>query len=235
MPSTQPGRRTSTAVESLRPAASWAGNPSLIGTLLFTVAWLVCAWLQPRYDARREHISALAAIDANAAWIMVAAFLLFGLSVMALGVGLHHSLHSVLGRAGAVTVVLCGIAVCAAGLARQDCSVQLPECGQLVRAGLMTSHHLVHDVASVAAFVFAGVAQLVVGSSLRRERGWTHLRLPSIISGLSTLALFAVLAGELTPAWEGIVERTMVVVSCTWLCVFADQLRSVHPWHATHG
>jgi hypothetical protein len=49
------------------------GSPSR-APLLFTLAWLIAWPVQDEYSPRREEISALAALDAEQAWIMILGF-----------------------------------------------------------------------------------------------------------------------------------------------------------------
>ena len=61
----------------------------MAGPVLFTVAWLVAASVQDDYSARREDISALAAVDAQHAWIVMTGIIALGLGIIALGLGLR--------------------------------------------------------------------------------------------------------------------------------------------------
>src|SRR5215471_16496257 len=73
------------------PTAGWRrmlGWCAVAGPVLFTAAWLVAGSVQAVYSPRREDISALAALDAQHAWIMIAGIVVLGLGLVALGVGL---------------------------------------------------------------------------------------------------------------------------------------------------
>jgi len=54
------------------------GRLALAGPIAFTTAWLVGGLVQEEYSFRREDISALAAMDAQYAGIMITGFVLIG-------------------------------------------------------------------------------------------------------------------------------------------------------------
>lgn len=78
------------SAEDLRRVLGWC---AVAGPVLFTVAWLVAWSVQDVYSPRREDISALAAIDARHAWIMIAGIIALGLGLIALGLGLGGVIH----------------------------------------------------------------------------------------------------------------------------------------------
>ena len=76
------------------PAGSvWLGRLALAGPIAFTAAWLVGGLVQEEYSFQREDISALAAMDAQHAWIMITGFVLLGAGTVALAAGLASTLR----------------------------------------------------------------------------------------------------------------------------------------------
>jgi len=71
----------------------WLGRLALAGPIAFTIAWLVGGLVQDEYSPRREDISALAASDAQHAWIMITGFVLLGVGTVALAAGLASTLR----------------------------------------------------------------------------------------------------------------------------------------------
>ena len=174
------------------------GGCAVAGSVLFTVASLVAWSVQDVYSPRREDISALAAIDAQHAWIMIAGIVALGLGLLALGLGLVGVIHD--GRSatvGPVLLVLAGLSFVAAGLARNDCSSELQACKERVNAGDVSWHHGVHDAVGVAAFVFLVIAPLVLARAFRTDSRWSDLRRYSLATGALTLALLLVFGAEL--------------------------------------
>ena len=101
------------------------GRLAVMGPIAFTIAWIVGAVVQDEYSLRREDISALAALDAQNAWIMVTGFLLLGVGIVALGAGLAGALNGRPATVGSILVAVAGVGIIVAGLARNDCSSQL--------------------------------------------------------------------------------------------------------------
>jgi hypothetical protein len=131
----------------------YAGTLAVAGPVVFTVAWFVAWAVQDQYSARREDISALAALDAEQPWIMVIGFLALGLGVVALGLGLPSVLAGGLSaRVGALLVTVAGFGILVAGVARNDCSSELAACKAREDAGELSWHHHVHDLVSVPGF-----------------------------------------------------------------------------------
>ena len=197
----------------------------MAGPVIFTVAWLVAGSVQDVYSPRREDISALAALDAQHAWIMIAGIIALSLGLIALGVGLAGAIQD--GRsatAGPILLVLGGLSFTAAGLARNDCSSELQTCKERVEAGDVSWHHIVHDVVGIAAFVVLAVAPLVLARAFRADSRWTKFRRYSLLTGALTLALLLVFGGELFEGWNGLVQRVLVLVPVVWVAVLGTHL-----------
>ena len=193
------------SAEDLRRVLGWC---AVAGPVLFTVAWLVAWSVQDVYSPRREDISALAAIDARHAWIMIAGIIALGLGLIALGLGLGGVIHgSRSATVGPILLVLAGLSFTAAGLARNDCSSELQACKERVDAGTVSWHHNVHDVLGVAVFLVLAVAPFVLARAFRTDSRWSKLRRYSLVSGTLTLALLLVFGAELFDGWNGLVQR----------------------------
>jgi hypothetical protein len=92
------------------------GGCAVVGPVVFTVASLVAGSVQDVYSLRREDISALAAIDAQHAWIMIVGIIALGVSLVALGLGLLGAIDD--GRSatvGSILLILAGLSFAAAG------------------------------------------------------------------------------------------------------------------------
>ncbi len=201
------------------------GGLAIAGPILFTVAWLVAWSVQDVYSPRREDISALAAIDAQHAWIMIAGIIALGLSLAALGLGLLGAIHD--GRSatvGPILLVLAGVCFTGAGLARNDCSSELQACNEHVSSGDVSWHHIVHDVLGVAVFLVLAVAPLVLARAFRSDSRWSKLRRYSLLSGALTLALLVVFGAELFAGWNGHVQRVLILVPLVWVAVLGAHL-----------
>ena len=197
----------------------------MAGPVLFTVAWLVAWSVQDVYSARREDISALAAVDAQHAWIMIAGIIALGLSLIALGLGLLGVIHG--GRSttvGPILLVLAGVCFTGAGLARNDCSSELQACKERVSAGDVSWHHSVHDVLGVVVFLVLAVAPLVLARAFKSDSRWSKLRRYSLLTGALTLALLFVFGAEFFDGWNGLVQRVLILVPLVWIAVLGAHL-----------
>ncbi len=154
----------------------WLGRLAVAGPIAFTIAWLVGGLVQDEYSARKEDISALAAMDAQHAWIMITGFVLLGLGTVALAAGLASTLRYPSAAIGSVLLMIAGIGLAVAGLARNDCSSELPACAARVDAGEVSWHHQVHDNVSLIIFLALIAAPLVFARAFGRDDRWRPLR-----------------------------------------------------------
>jgi len=195
---------------------------------VFTVAWLVAWPVQDVYSPRREDISALAALDAQHAWIMIAGIIVLGLSIVGLGLGLVGAIRD--GRSaliGEILLVLTGLAFVTAGIARNDCSSELQACKKRVNAGDVSWHHKVHDTVGFAALLLLVIAPFVFARAFRADSRWVNLRRYSLITGVLALALAVMVGGETFNGWNGLLERALVAVTFVWIAVLGWRLARI--------
>jgi hypothetical membrane protein len=201
------------------------------------VLWFVAWAAQETYSPLREDISALAALDAQQPWIMVAGFLALALSLTALGAGL---LQAVAGgpaaRVGALLILLAGLGILVAGIARalgvggfppHDCSSELEACKARIEAGDVSWHHDLHDAVSGLVFLALVVAQFVLARAFRRDPSWRDLRAYSIVSGGLTLALLVLFVAAPIDGGNGLLQRVFLAVPLVWIAVLGIRLRSL--------
>jgi len=211
--------------DGLRRVLGWC---AVAGPVLFTAAWLIAESVQDTYGPRREDISALAALDAQHAWIMIAGIVALGLSLVALGVGLVGAIDD--GRSatvGAILLVVAGLAFVVAGFARDDCSSELQACKTRVKAGNVSWHHQVHDNVGIAVFLFLVLAPLMLARAFRRDRGWRDLRRYSLITGVLTLVLLLVFGGGSFTGWNGLAERLLITIPLVWIAGLGTRLARI--------
>ena len=205
----------------------WLGRLALAGPIAFTIAWLVGGLVQDEYSSRREDISALAASDAQHAWIMITGFVLLGVGTVALAAGLASTLRYPSAVIGSVLLVIAGIGLVVAGLARNDCSSELPACAALVDAGEVSWHHEVHDNVSLIIFLALIAAPLVLARAFGRDDHWRPLRAYSIVTGLLGFALLVLFVTAPAGTWNGLVQRIFVSVLFLWIAVLGLRLARV--------
>jgi hypothetical membrane protein len=205
-----------------------AGACAVAGPVVFSALWFVAWAAQETYSPLREDISALAALDAQQPWIMVAGFLALALSLTALGAGL---LRAVAGgpaaRVGALLILLAGLGILVAGIARNDCSSELEACKARIEAGDVSWHHDLHDAVSGLVFLALVVAQFVLARAFRRDPSWRDLRAYSIVSGGLTLALLVLFVAAPIDGGNGLLQRVFLAVPLVWIAVLGIRLRSL--------
>jgi hypothetical membrane protein len=198
----------------------WLGRLALAGPIAFTIAWLIGGLVQDEYSFRQEDISALAAKDAQYAWIMIIGFVLLGAGTVALAAGLASTVKYPSALIGSVLLMIAGIGLAVAGLARNDCSSKLPACAARVDAGEVSWQHQVHDNVSLIIF-------LVLARAFGRDDRWRPLRTYSIVTGLLGFALLVLYVIASAGTWNGLAQRTFVSVLFIWIAVVGFRLSRV--------
>ena len=205
----------------------WLGRLAVTGPIAFTCAWLIGGLVQDQYSFRQEDISALAAKDAQYAWIMITGFVLLGAGTVALGIGVASTLRCPSGVIGSVLLIIAGIGLTMAGMARNDCSSELPACVARVDAGEVSWHHQVHDNVSLIIFLALIAASLVLARAFGRDDRWRPLRTYSIVTGLLGFALLVLYVIASVGTWNGLAQRTFVSVLFIWIAVVGFRLSRV--------
>ena len=202
----------------------WLGRLALAGPIAFTIAWLIGGLVQDEYCFRQEDISALAAMDAQYAWIMITGFVLLGAGTVALAAGLASTLKYPSALIGSVLLMIAGIGLTVAGLARNDCSSELPACAARVDAGEVSWHHQLHDNISLILFLALIAAPLVFARAFGRDDRWRPLRAYSIVTGLLGFALLVLYVIGSAGAWNGLVQRSFISVLLVWIALVGSRL-----------
>jgi hypothetical membrane protein len=211
----------------------------MAGPIAFTLGWLIGGLVQDAYSFRQD-ISALAAMDAQYAWVMITGFVLLGLGTVALAAGLVSTLRYPSAVIGSVLLMIGGIGLVVAGLARNDCSSELPACAARVDAGEVSWHHQVHDNVSLILFLALIGAPLVLARAFGRDDRWRPLRTCSILTGVLGFALLVLYIVVSAGAWNGFAQRTFVSVLFLWIAVVGSRLsrlgrnRAQHFSHSEH-
>lgn len=204
------------------------GGVAVAGPLLFTLAWLIAWPVQDEYSPRRETISALAAVDAQQGWIMILGFLALGLGTAALGLALPRAVRGgVSTRIGAALLLLAGLGIVVAGLARLDCSPGLAVCDTRIDAGDVSWHHKVHDLAGVLVFQALVIAQFVLARAFQRDDRWRDLRTYSVISGVASVVLLVLFGTGVTGDWNGLMQRLFLALPLVWIVVVGVRVRGL--------
>jgi len=205
-----------------RVAAAAAG---VLGPAAFTAAWIVNGQRQSSYPIADEHISGLAALDAEHPETMIAGFIVLGVSTVVFATELGRGLG---GRRragwGPALLALGGAAAVAAGFLRRD-AVLLNPPGR--PDGYVQSwHNDGHDIAAGVIYVSTVVAPLLLARRFRRDPQWASLVPVAIASSAVSVALMAIFATDVDRHGNGIVQRVMVTLPQALMAVLAVRLVS---------
>jgi hypothetical membrane protein len=189
----------------------------------FVVDSIVVGLLNPGYNPVREAISALAATNADYAWLMIAGFLVQAVGLVCTGALLWRRVgRGKAGRAAAVLMMLAGPGMAVAGLARQDCSERLSSCVDYGEAPLASTHFWVHQYVSMAMFLGLIVAMFLLARALRRDPGRAHLAAPTrFVAIYCLLTVVAVFIAEIGNTYYGLFQRAFILLVFGWPVVVA--------------
>lgn len=202
----------------------------LIGPAAFTAAWALGTFRQPGYSVAHEHISGLAAPDADNPAIMTVGFLALGTATVGFAAALEERLGgkgsskgSAEGSAGLGPALIgaSGVAMVAAGLFRRDRMSNHPEPGQ---APGQSGINDVHDAASVVGALTSSVGLFALAARLRREPGLEDLARPTMVAAATGSGLLAWFARGVTRPGNGLVQRAGVTIPLLLMARLAIRL-----------
>jgi Protein of unknown function (DUF998) len=185
---------------------------------------VVAAASQRGYSSASEDLSALAALDARRAWIMVAGMVALGVLVVAtaLALLLHHDRRL---RPAALPLLVAGLAAGAAGVLRIDCSERASAaCAARSNAGLLSWHDEAHNLMAALLVVAFALAPLLAAHRLRGADGARRLAWGSGAAAAAIAVLAAVYFSELAGSWSGLVQRALAGVALAWVAAAALRL-----------
>ncbi|HET6938166.1 MAG TPA: DUF998 domain-containing protein [Nocardioides sp.] len=190
---------------------------AVVGVGGFAIAALVTGLVTPGYDARREAISGLAALDSPHAWIMIVGFVFSAVGLLSAGLLLWKHVPGRAARVGSGLVVVAAALMAVAGLARQDCSDQLVTCKDYGEAVDASGSYWVHQQASLVGFVLLIIAFFLLARGLRGT-GRTGLAVASRTIGVTcvTGTVLLVVTPPLVVDNYGVVQRLFIALLFGW-------------------
>ena len=190
---------------------------SVVGVGGFAAAVVVTGLATPGFDSRTEAISSLAARDSPHAWIMVLGFMFGAVGLLSAGLVLWRHLPTRAARVGCGLVVISAALMAVAGLARQDCSDQLPTCKDFADGVNASDSYWVHEYASLLGFLLLIISFFLLARGLHRTQR-SRVAIASRTVGVACMAGIALLVA--TPPFVvdnyGIVQRLFVAVLFGW-------------------
>ena len=198
----------------------------LIGPAAFTAAWALGTVRQPGYSVAHEHISGLAAPDADNPAVMTVGFLALGTATVGFAAALEERLGAK-GSAkasaglGPALIGASGVAMVVAGLFRRDRMSNHPEPGQ---APGQSGINDVHDAASVVGALTSSVGLFALAARLRHEPGLEDLARPTMVAAAAGSGLLAWFARGVTRPGNGLVQRAGVTIPLLLMARLAIRL-----------
>lgn len=189
----------------------------LIGPVAFTAAWLVATRRQPAYSLANEHISGLAAPDAEVPHVMTAGFAAFGLCAIAFGSELDRRL-GVGGRRpglGPALMAASGVSMLAAGAFRRDRLSNYPMPGE--PDDPQSWRNDVHDLTAVGAGAMGIGALLALAARFRGDPAWDGLAGPAVATALGSAGLSAWFVRDVTRPGNGLVQRASITLPLAFM------------------
>ncbi len=213
-----------------RPTIEWLeAAAGLVGPVVFTTAWLVNGRRQEGYPAAHEHISGLAADDADHPRSMMGGFVVLGSCTIVFAAGLQHVLGG--GRragAGPLLLAIGGAGGIAAGFLRRD-TVLLNPPGR-PDDYRQSWHNDGHDLAAGVIYTTSVLAPLALALRFRRDPAWAGLVPGAVASSAASVALMAAFATDVDRPFNGVVQRVMVTVPQAFMALLAVRVLRSAPW-----
>ena len=164
-----------------------------VAPIVYTVGALAAGAGFPGYSHMKQFVSELGATGAPTAFLMNAAFLLFGVLMAAFALGLHRSIQAGPGDWLGIALII-GYGLSYVALAFSPCD---PGC----RGTPGSFHHRAHFLLSDAILFLAVAGPLVLYSRLKRDSRWTDVAWLVVCAALAAWGLFTIpvpgLAGAL--------------------------------------
>jgi hypothetical protein len=199
---------------------------------LFVIAALVIGSFRERYNQLRLPISLLAV--GNYGWIQIVNFVVCGLSMIALALGMRTILTGRGSTWAPLLIAIVGLGLVGAGLSPTDPGQGFPPGGQAEPGPTLHGH--LHDVFSIAVFVGLPATMFVLARHFdeRGELGWA--RCASICGVALAAGFIVILVAFNSEVWianvAGLIQRLWVAIGFVFLSVMALHLLYVIPSEA---
>lgn len=181
----------------------------VFGPLLFTLTFIICAWLRSEYSHMHQLISELGATGTpNADFMNFVGFIPSGIMISVFGVSQVWLLpNHIIFRISTALFILFGMGVVAAGVF--SCDEGCPPQGSF--------ENMIHYQVSGPAFLCAYTGILLLGIGFRRLPLWRWLWKYSVISALLSIVFNIGLVNSLESfTYSGVWQRLMLLTIFLW-------------------
>jgi hypothetical protein len=191
----------------------------VLGPVAFTAAWLVNSKRQEDYPARHEHISGLAAMDADHPHSMMAGFIFLGAGTTLFAQELRRVLGGRRAGWGPLVLTVGGVAAIAAGLLRRD-TVLLNPPGRDVDYR-QSWRNDGHDIASGVIYATSVAAPILLAARFRGDATWAPLVPGALASSAASVLLMIYFSTDVDRHGNGVVQRVMVTIPQAFMAALA--------------
>jgi hypothetical protein len=189
----------------------------LLGPAAFTAAWLLAQRRQDEYQVRHEHISGLAAKDANDPHVMTAGFVALGGCTVAFAAALERQLGPRSGI-GPALIGVAGLATVVAGLFRRDRRSNFPAPGELEGQSWEND---VHDAAAVLGGAAGTLGLVALAPHLARDPALRDLARPALGAAGASAGLSTWFLRDVVRPGNGLLQRTNTTIPLAFMARLA--------------
>jgi uncharacterized protein DUF998 len=189
----------------------------VLGPAAFTTAWLIAQRRQDEYQVRHEHISGLAAKDANNPSVMTAGFVVLGGCTVVFASALEHRLGPRAG-VGPGLIGLAGLATIVAGGFRRDRRSNFPAPGEPEG---QSRENDVHDTASVVGGVAGTLGLVALAPRLARDPAFRDLARPALGAAGASAGLSAWFLRDVVRPGNGLLQRANITIPLAFMARLA--------------
>jgi hypothetical protein len=194
----------------------------LVGPAAFTAAWLVAQRRQDEYDVKHEHISGLAAPDADDPHVMTAGFLALGACTVAFASELDRRLGG--GRRsgwGPALIGTAGLATVAAAVFPRDRRSNFLPPGEPPGQSWVND---VHDASAMVGGLAGAAGLLALARRFAGDPAWRGFALPAVSAATAGSGLTGWFLRDVVRPGNGIVQRASVTIPLAFMAKVALRL-----------
>ena len=191
----------------------------LVGPAAFTAAWVVAQRRQGDYDVVHEHISGLAAPDADDPHVMTMGFLALGTCTVVFASELDRRLGG--GRRsgwGPALIGVTGLTTLAAGVFRRDRRSNFPAPDESPGQSWTND---VHDAAAMLGGVAGAAGLLALARRFAGDPEWRGLALPAVSAATAGSGLTGWFLRDVVRPGNGLVQRASVSIPLAYMAKVA--------------
>jgi len=189
----------------------------LLGPVAFTAAWLVAQRRQDEYQVRHEHISGLAAKDANDPHVMTAGFVALGGCTVAFASALDRRLGPRAGM-GPALIGVAGLATIVAGIFRRDRRSNFPAPGEPEGQSWEND---VHDTAAVVGGVAGTIGLVALAPALARDPALRDLVRPALGAAGASAGISTWFLRDVVRPGNGLLQRANTTIPLVFMARLA--------------